>query len=191
MIDRKQIHVKTRLTINELNKFYTLIRVQKQSLKEIEDKIKKLDWINFSEIKNQNLFDEFKFDYKNMTPYVISQVQDLVSVYDVRQISEIILELNQVNIQIQTKDSEFYIKNNKKLSLISSEFEDYQLKNYDAYEHFKITMDEPKIHTLDHQMPFDSKLNIKTIIFIVLTSCLLCLLIVIIICALLIAGVIN
>lgn len=63
-----------------------------------------------------------------MTPYVISQVQDLVSVYDVRQISEIILELNQVNIQIQTKDSEFYIKNNKKLSLISSEFEDYQLK---------------------------------------------------------------
>ena len=139
MIDRKQIHVKTRLTINELNKFYTLIRVQKQSLKEIEDKIKKLDWINFSEIKNQNLLDEFKFDYKNMTPYVISQVQDLVSVY----------------------------------------------------EHFKITMDEPKIHTLNHQMPFDSKLNIKTIIFIVLTSCLLCLLIVIIICALLIAGVIN
>lgn len=126
-----------------------------------------------------------------MTPYVISQVQDLVSAYDIRQINDIILELNQVNIQIQTKDSEFYIKNNKKLSSISSEFEDYQLKNYDAYEHFKVIMDEPKIHTLNHQMPFDSKLNTKTIIFIVLTSCLLCLLIIIIICALLIAGVIN
>ncbi|RCJ02922.1 hypothetical protein DSQ43_01850, partial [Ureaplasma urealyticum] len=78
-MNRQQIHAKTRLTINELNKFYALIKVQKQSLEDLENKIKKLDWINFKEIKDQKLFNDSKFDYKNITPYVISQIQDLVS----------------------------------------------------------------------------------------------------------------
>ena len=189
-MNRQQIHAKTRLTINELNKFYALIKVQKQSLEDLENKIKKLDWINFKEIKDQKLFNDSKSDHKNITPYVISQIQDLVSAYNTKQISEIILELNQVNIQVQAKDSEFYIKNNNKLNLISSEFEKYSLKNYDAYEHFKITMDDPKIQTLNHQMPFESKFNTKIIIFTILGFCLLCLFIIVIVCALLIAGVI-